>query len=145
MAPVRSVLRRVNRDWRDAVREMDFYVPSIDLSETPEAFKVVAEVPGLKKEDIKIEFDNNVLTIKGERKTEHSETKETKEAGTEYHRVERWFGKFQRSWQFQEGTIKKESINALYKDGVLTVTLPKTQPKQPSTIEIQVESEPEEK
>lgn len=141
MTPMNAVVRHLNRNWQEMAHEMETFAPSIDLSETPEAYKLEAEIPGLKKEDIKIEFDNNLLTIKGERKTEHSEKKEQKEGAANYHRVERWYGRFQRSWQFLEDTINKDAINASYKDGVLTVTLPKAEPKQPKTIEIQVESE----
>ena len=96
------------------------WYPSIDVVEDKENVMIKADLPGLKKEDISVNVDNNILTIRGERKSES----ERKEEG--YHRVERFYGAFERSLDL--GTaVDSTKIKAKYNDGVLEVVLPKTE------------------
>lgn len=106
-------------------------VPAINLEETEEAFKVSAELPGMSKEDISITLENNVLSISGEKKTEN----ELKEKN--YHRIERSYGKFHRAFELP-GMVKRDKIEAEYKDGILNVSVPKAEEAKPKQIEIKV-------
>ena len=90
-----------------------------DIRETDSEFIVEAEMPGVKKEDIKLDLDDDILTISMERKLENKEEKDN------YVRMERRCGSFSRS--FRVDNIKHEDVKAEYKDGILTVTLPKNE------------------
>ena len=103
--------------------------PSIDIYEDRDKVSVKAELPGMKKEDISITLDGNTLTISGERKAEE----EHKEG--ENYRAERYFGRFQRSIALPQAVDQKK-IQATYKDGVLTVTLAKSEEAKSKRIEI---------
>ena len=103
----------------------------VDISEDENAFYIEAEMPGLKKEDISLGVEEDVLTIKGERK------KETEEQGKNYHRVERNYGSFSRSFNLGE-LIDQENIEASFENGVLHVSLPKAQQVR-KTKEITIE------
>ncbi len=94
------------------------WVPSVDLSETNKEYIVRAEIPGVDPKDFDISLNNNVLTIRGERKHE----KETKEE--DFHRVERVYGTFTRSIQLP-GEVNADKVRANYKNGVLEIILPK--------------------
>lgn len=94
------------------------WAPAVDITEGPEAIVVHAELPGVKPDDMKIDLENNVLTLRGERR---GETK--KDDGT-LHRVERFHGSFSRQFLLPR-TVDPERIEAELKDGVLTVRLPK--------------------
>ena len=106
-------------------------VPAVNLEETEEAYKLTAELPGLAKEDISITLEENVLCLKGEKKA--SEEVDSKN----FHRSERSYGKFQRSFELP-GTVDRNKIEANYKDGVLTVSVPKAEEAKPKQIEIKV-------
>ncbi len=110
------------------------FVPALDLSETPEAFIIEATVPGLKADDLHITLENNLLTISGE---VHQE-QERKERN--YHRVERRFGKFQRSITLPT-TVKADAINATLENGVLRLDIPKAEEVKPRRININVGGE----
>ena len=101
------------------------FIPSIDVRETNEAYEMVAEVPGVKKEDLKLDFNdkNRMLTLRGENKFE----KERKDAT--WHTLERRFGRFQRSIRLPENA-NYESIKADYKDGVLHISIPKEKQRE---------------
>lgn len=101
-----------------------------DIAESKEAFKIYLDVPGIKQEDIKIEFINDELMITAERKFEKSESEDI-------HLRERHGGKFARTFQVNEA-IKEDDIQADLKDGVLTLLLPKAEVKKPKTISIKV-------
>ncbi|XP_006651242.2 17.4 kDa class I heat shock protein-like [Oryza brachyantha] len=104
----------------------------IDWKETPEAHVFKADVPGLKEEEVKVEVeDGNVLQISGERSKEHEEKTD------KWHRVERSSGKFLRRFRLPDNT-KPEQIKASMENGVLTVTVPKEEPKKPDVKSIQV-------
>ncbi len=106
-------------------------VPAVDLEETEDAFKITAELPGMTKKDIKITLENNVLSISGEKKGE----KEVKEKN--YHRVERSYGKFHRAFELP-GAVNRDKIEAEYKDGILSISVPKTEEAKPKQIEVKV-------
>jgi HSP20 family protein len=105
--------------------------PAVDLSETKDAYQIQAELPGLKKEDVKVTIEENLVTIRGEKKSES----EKKEAN--YHRVERSYGSFERTFSLP-GAIKNKSIDAHFEEGVLTVTLPKTEEAKQKMIDVKV-------
>lgn len=103
--------------------------PSVDVSETPDNFIVRAELPGMQREDIDLEVENNVLVIRGERKFEKQSDSES------FHFTERSYGSFFRSFTLPKN-VDSESITAEYKDGMLTVTLPKREEVKPKKVEI---------
>ena len=105
--------------------------PAVDVTEDKEKYLVKADLPGLKQEDIKVELDENVLKISGEKKHEHEEKDEKKH----YHYCERSYGSFERSFALPKGT-DAEHIKAKYEDGVLSVEIPKTEIKKPKEIEV---------
>jgi HSP20 family protein len=103
--------------------------PPVDIYETDEALVMKAELPGFSKDDISIELKENTLVIKGERKHED----EVKEGN--YHRKERMYGAFQRSFMLP-ATVDREKVNASYKDGILELRLPKAVEAQPKRIAV---------
>ena len=105
------------------------WMPAVDVFDNKDAVVVKAEIAGMDPDDIQIEVDDNVLTIKGERKFEEEVDDER------YHRVERRFGSFQRSLALPQGA-KAEDIVAAYEDGILTVTVPKAEVQKPKRIEV---------
>jgi len=118
-------------DARDEDSALSSWTPAVDISEHDSEFVVKVEVPGVNKDDVKITLESNILTIRGEKKHE----KETKEEN--YHRVERSYGSFQRSFTLPT-TVKSDKIDAVYKDGILTVSLPKAEEAKPKQIEVKV-------
>jgi HSP20 family protein len=105
--------------------------PRLDVSETDKAIQVIADLPGIDKKDITVSLEDNLLTIKGERKTE----KETKEK--RYHTIERSSGSFYRAMRLPVQVIK-EKIEATFKDGVLTLNLPKAAPAAKDVAQIPI-------
>jgi HSP20 family protein len=103
--------------------------PPVDIYETDEALVMKAELPGFSKDDIGIELKENTLVIKGERKHED----EVKEGN--YHRRERTYGAFQRSFMLP-ATVDREKVSASYKDGILELRLPKAVEAQPKRIAV---------
>lgn len=118
-------------DTRDEDSAFNAWTPAVDIAEHDDQFVVKAELPGVSKEDVKITLENNILTIYGEKKQE----KETKKEN--YHRVERSYGSFQRSFTLPT-TVKSDKIDAVYKDGVLQIALPKAEEAKPKQIEVKV-------
>ena len=106
--------------------------PVLDVFEEKDEFFVVCELPGMKKEDIDISLREGVLTVSGERKREH----EVKEGET--FRSERYFGKFQRSITLPH-PVDATKVRATYKDGILAVTLPKSEEAKPKQISVSAE------
>jgi HSP20 family protein len=107
------------------------WLPAMDLVETEADFVLRADLPGLSEEDVKIELDDNVLTISGERKAEHEQRKEG------YYRVERASGSFSRSLTLPEG-VDPESVTANFDRGVLEVRIPKPEQRKPRKVAISV-------
>ena len=105
--------------------------PAIDISETPEAYLVAAELPGVEKEDVNVTVLENRLFNKGEKKQEAREEKQN------IHRVERAYGAFSRSFDLPRA-VEAEKITAAYKDGVLRVSVPKAEEAKPKQIEVNV-------
>lgn len=107
------------------------WYPACDVFEDKEAVKIVAEVPGVRPEDVKISLENNLLTLRGEKKQEAEERTER------VHRYERSYGSFERSFALPS-TVDPDKIQATYANGVLTVTVPKVERARPREISIQV-------
>jgi HSP20 family protein len=111
------------------------WIPSMDLVGSDGELVVRADLPGLSEGDVNIEIEDNVLTISGERKSEHSERKEG------YFRVERSFGSFRRSLSLPEG-VDPDAVKATFHRGVLEVRVPKPEQRRPRKVEITAGSEP---
>jgi HSP20 family protein len=107
------------------------WAPSVDIAETAEAFEIKAELPDVKKEDVKVTVEEGQLRISGERK------QEKEERGKKFHRVERSYGSFMRSFSLPEN-VDDSKLTAEYKDGVLNVRLPKTEKAKPKAIAVKV-------
>lgn len=105
--------------------------PAVDISETNDNYVITADLPGMSKEDVKVSYENGILTIHGERK------QEKEEKGKSFHRVERSYGTFERSFRLPS-RIAVDKIDAKFKDGVLTLTVPKTEEAKPKEIPIKV-------
>jgi HSP20 family protein len=105
--------------------------PAMDLVETEDNYVLRADLPGVSEGDVKIELDDNVLTISGERKSAHKEAKEG------YYRVERAYGSFSRTLTLPEG-VDADSISASFDRGVLEVNVPKPEQRKPRRVEIAV-------
>ena len=105
------------------------FAPAFDVSETENELIVKAEVPGVEKKDININLSDGLLTITGEK---HHEKKEE---GEKYHCFETRYGKFSRTMRLPS-EVDNEKVDATYKDGVLTITLPKSEAVKPKQIEI---------
>lgn len=105
--------------------------PNVDVYETENSYVLKADLPGIKKEDIQLDVNNNTLTIKGDRKFEEKVEKDN------YLRIERRYGSFSRSFTLSD-KVDKENIAANYKDGVLEVTLPKKEEAKPKEIKVEV-------
>ena len=107
------------------------WMPACDVTETPEAYSIHAELPDMRKEDIKVTVQDGVLTLMGERKMEKEEKNKR------YHRVERSYGRFQRSFT-RPTAVDEGKVNATYRDGVLNLLVPKASggSAQPKEIKI---------
>ena len=112
-------------------KEME-WSPVADISETDTEYLVKAELPGVKREDVKVTQEDGVLTIEGERKYEKEEK------GEKAHRVERFYGTFSRSFSIPQDADAK-AIRAETKDGVLNVHIPKLKVEKPKPVQIKVE------
>ena len=107
------------------------WTPALDVYEQKDNFVVKAELPGMKKEDIQVSLHDGSLSISGERKSE------TKHEDADVYRAERFFGRFQRAVTLP-APVAPDKVKAQYKDGVLTVTLPKTEEAKPKQIDVSV-------
>jgi HSP20 family protein len=136
-----SVLeRRIGRLFNDAFGALDgrylesaagSWVPPVDIFEEADEIRILAEVAGVKPEDVKISVEGNVLTIQGTKQQVAGERTER------VHRYERAHGSFERSFTLPT-TVDAANINAAYENGVLTVTLPKAERAKPRTIQVEV-------
>jgi HSP20 family protein len=107
------------------------WLPAMDLVETEDHFVLRADLPGLSEEDVTIELEDDVLTLAGERKTEHEDKREG------FYRVERSFGQFRRTLTLPDG-VDAERIEAKFDKGVLEVRIPKPEQRKPRRVAIQV-------
>jgi HSP20 family protein len=107
------------------------WIPAMDLVESDGEFVLRADLPGLSEEDVNIEVDDNVLTVSGERKSEHEDRKDG------FHRVERSYGSFRRSLTLPEG-VEPDAVKATFDRGVLEVRVPKPEQRKPRKVSITV-------
>jgi HSP20 family protein len=134
-----SLRREMDRLWDSFFGERPLarawereWAPSLDVSETKDNFVVKAEVPGIDAKDIDISLTGDVLTIKGEKKQEKEEKEE------DYHLVERSYGAFSRSIRLP-AEVESTKIKASYKNGILRVTLPKSEKVKAKEVRIKAE------
>jgi HSP20 family protein len=125
--------RLFNESFRNQAEEsaLTTWAPAVDIYETPNELVVKADLPDVNEKDIDVRVENNLLTIRGERKFEKSVSEEN------YLRVERTYGAFSRSFSLPN-TVNAEAIGAEYKNGVLTVTLPKREESKPRQVKVTV-------
>lgn len=137
MRELMSVHDQLNRFFDESVSrqgagefEYGNWAPAVDLREEENHYLLQADMPGMKKDEIEVNVENNVLTIRGERRFEAEVKKET------YHRIERAYGKFTRSFTLPS-RVQADAIKATYKDGILEVLIPKAEESKPKKISIQ--------
>jgi len=127
---VRSEMNRLVEGFFDTEEtEGGFFAPRANFAETDKHYEVSVELPGLKPEDVHVEFKDGQLWISGERQAE------TEEKGKTFHRVERRYGQFRRVIGLGRDIVS-EDIEAEYKNGLLTVTVPKAAAVQPKRIDV---------
>ena len=139
--PIVSLQREMNRLFDDFFGR-DFFVepfrgmgewrPAMDVAETDNAVLVKTELPGLDAKDVEISLSGDVLTIKGEKKEEKEEKTKS------FHRVERHYGSFERAIRLP-ASVKADKVEATFKNGVLTIELPKTEESKAKSVKIKVE------
>ena len=133
-------LRRLNSILDDAFSSWPFqaqengaltssWIPVCDVFEDKDAVKIVAEVPGVRPEDVKLSLENNLLTIRGEKRQQAEEKTER------VHRYERSYGSFERSFSLPN-TVDAEKVAASFENGILTITLPKAERAKPREIAV---------
>ena len=120
--------RFVEPRWEETDTMGDWW-PRMDVAETKDAFVVKAEIPGVDQKDISVSLQEQTLTVKGEKRQEREDKDE------QYHRVERAYGAFARSFRLP-GTVEGAGVKAEFKDGLLTITLPKTPAAKATTIPV---------
>jgi|SRR5208282_4469885 len=118
-------------EWTGTSQLLGGWTPALDMHENKDTYVVRVELPGLKREDIDVSLQDGALVISGERKAEKVEE------SVEVHRQERFYGKFQRALTPPE-PVAADKVKADYKDGVLTVMLPKTEEAKPKKIDVSV-------
>jgi HSP20 family protein len=138
---IASLQDRLNRAFggygareRDDEMQLSAWAPPVDIAEEKDRILITAELPGFKENEIEIQTENGMLTLRGERRFE----KENE--GKSYHRVERSYGQFVRSFSLPNN-VDREKIQATFKDGLLQVELPKREDAKPRTIKISAGSE----
>lgn len=132
--PFRSLQHEINRMFEDVFGQQESgqssdWAPSVDIGEENDAYVIHAELPGVSSEDVKLRMENNVLTLSGEK------TQEEKSEDKTYHRFERTYGSFQRVFSFP-APVDAEAIEASYKNGVLTIRVPKIAKAETKEISI---------
>ena len=114
---------------REDEMQLSAWAPPVDIAEEKDRILITAELPGFKEDQIEIQSENGMLTLRGERKFENETD------GKSYHRVERSYGQFVRSFSLPNN-VDREKIQASFKDGLLQVELPKREDAKPRTIKI---------
>jgi HSP20 family protein len=120
-----------DRSWAQPPTSKSKWYPAVDVLESKDSYLIRGELPGMNREDIKVEVKEGTLVLSGERKSEKPAE------GVEYRHVERVNAKFWRSFSLPE-TVKHDGIEATYKDGVLEILVPKAAEAKPRQIEISV-------
>jgi HSP20 family protein len=110
---------------------LNAWAPAVDIYEDENSFMIKAELPEVKREDVKVNLHENTLSITGERRIENEERREG------YHRVERSYGQFYRSFTLPPN-VNTEEIGAEFKDGMLRLTIPKKEEAKPKQIEVKI-------
>jgi HSP20 family protein len=136
---LRSMQEQMNRllnvSWNHDISGEDMkdgiWQPAVDIYETADSIIIKAELPDVDQNDIDVRIEENTLTLKGERRHEDEVKKEN------YHRIERYFGTFQRSFSLPT-TVDQENVAAICEKGILTITLPKKEETKPKQINIKV-------
>jgi HSP20 family protein len=134
--PLQEQINRMLNDVLDRTGEessLTTWAPAVDIFETEHELVVKADLPDVKPEELDVRVENNILTIRGERKFE----KKVNESN--YLRVERSYGAFSRSFSLAN-TVNSEAIKAAYKDGVLSLSIPKREEAKPKLIKVSVDS-----
>jgi HSP20 family protein len=126
---LQQLQQRMNRLFEGGANGAQLWAPVVDVTENENEIVLEAELPGMKKDEIDIQLNGDTLTLRGERQIEQSQKDE------QYHRVERQYGAWQRSFQI-EIPIDAQKVSADYESGVLTVRLPKAEEIKPRQIEI---------
>jgi len=141
LRPVDSLQNEVNRLFEDffgrdiglqPFRGRGEWMPVLDVAETDDAVVVKAEMPGLERDDVKLSLTDDILTITGEKKAETEEKKKN------FHRVERSYGSFERTIRLPS-RVQANKVEAKFKNGVLTVELPKAEESKTKSVDIKVE------
>lgn len=122
--------RTTPRGDRESMSQAD-WVPAVDVMETDSEFLLMAELPGVKKKNVKIWIEDGVLMLSGQRDQERDDK------GTRFHRIERIYGRFARSFSLPD-SVDEEKLKAEFENGVLAVHLPKSEKAKPRSIEVQV-------
>lgn len=139
--PLSTLQREMNRLFDDfftrdyfvePFRGMGEWRPALDIAETDTAVVVKAELPGLDSKDVEVSLSGDVLTIKGDKKEEKEEKTKS------FHRVERTYGSFQRSVRLPSA-VRADQVDATFRNGVLTITLPKAEQARSKTVKIKAE------
>jgi HSP20 family protein len=108
--------------------------PAVDIKESSDEITISVDLPGFKAEDVEVKVDNGVLSLRGERKFEEASE------GESYHRVERRFGVFERSFTLPR-SIDASKVEARFKDGEMTIVMPRLEDSKPRSIKVEVESD----
>ncbi len=132
---LQSLQEKIDRVFEDSLRSREtpsgIWAPAVDIYETDNAIILEAELPGVNEKDIDVKVEDNILTVKGERKIENERKEEN------YYRMERYYGTFQRSFTLPSN-IETNKIKADYKKGILKVEMPKKEQAKPKQIKIEV-------
>lgn len=138
MREMERLFERYNRgdhrgiDFSDSESSFSQWSPTVDIEEDDNHYLVRADIPGVDKKDINVQLENGVLSISGEKKEETETGK-----GSKQHRTERFYGSFSRRFSLPTA-IKPDEVSASYKDGVLSLKIPKAEEVKPKAIEIKV-------
>jgi HSP20 family protein len=120
----------IKTNGKEALTVAD-WMPTVDISETAGEYVIQAELPEVKKDDVKVTLEEGVLTIQGQRRQEKDEKT------TKYHRIERSYGTFVRSFSLPD-QVNESGVKAEFKDGVLNLHIPKSEKAKPRAIEVKV-------
>jgi HSP20 family protein len=126
-----SLFRRANLVPEDENITVSQWAPLVDIAEDDKEYLIKAELPEVQKDDVKVTVENGTLTISGERKAEKEEK------GRKFHRVERYYGRFERNFSIPDDA-EGSNVKAEFKDGVLRVHLAKSEKARPKQIEVKV-------
>ena len=113
----------------DLLNDKEVLMPAINISENEKEYVITSEIPGVDAKDLDVTLTDGILTIKGEKKQENEEKEEN------YHRIERHYGSFERSFRIPE-KVKTDKLDATYKDGVFKLSLPKAEVVEAKKIEV---------